>query len=46
VLGLSAVTNVAKPDTRIHVDPTHVVQSAEEAAPKIGAIVAGVLASL
>jgi purine-nucleoside phosphorylase len=46
VLGLSAVTNIAQPDTRLHVDPVQVVTAAEDAAPKIGEMVAGVLASL
>ncbi len=46
VLGLSAVTNIAQPDTRRHVDPMQVVKAAEDAAPKIGTIVAGILASL
>ncbi len=46
VLGLSAVTNIARPDTRHQVDPMQVIQAAEQAAPKIGTIVAGVLASL
>jgi purine-nucleoside phosphorylase len=46
ILGLSAVTNIAQPDTRHQVDPMQVVQAAEQAAPRIGTIVAEVLSSL
>ncbi len=46
VLGLSAVTNIARPDTRIRVNPLQVVEAAEQAAPKIGRIVSDILAEL
>ena len=46
VLGLSAVTDIARPDTRLRVDPLQVVEAAEQAAPKIGRIVTGILAAM
>ena len=46
VLGLSIVTNVARPDAPHVVDASHVVSAAEQAEPHVQMIVESVLASL
>jgi purine-nucleoside phosphorylase len=45
VLGLSTVTNVARPDTPTTVSAEEVVEVGKLARPKIAALVRGILAS-